>query len=329
MDTTILITGASGLLGTNLVRLSYQQGYKVRILVRPNADLSALRDIPMEIIYGLIDDKEDVLAAVKGCDHVIHAASLTTQWGTPYEAYKRINITATQYIAEACLAFGVKRLIYVSTANTLAPGSRTVPGTELNAFGLHHINSGYINSKYVALQYIQEQVQQKGLQAVIISPTFMIGAYDVKPSSGQLILHGLNRRLMAYPSGGKNFVHVEDVCDGIFKAIRNGGVGEHYLLAGHNLTYKEFYKIVDAQIGRTRSKLRIPGALLRTAGIMSDVLQYLTRRPSKLNYAGAYMLSLDNYYSGEKARRELGVAYRSIDDAVAEALEWFRLAKYC
>lgn len=329
MGTTVLITGASGLLGTNLARAMYQQGYKVRILVRPNADLSALRDIPLEIIQGFIDDKENVLSAVKGCEHVVHAASLTTQWGTTYEAYKSINVTATRYIAEACLASGVKRLIYISTANTLAPGSKTAPGTELNAFGLHHINSGYINSKYVALQYIQEQVQQKGLPAVIISPTFMIGAYDVKPSSGQLILHGLDKSLVAYPSGGKNFVHVRDVCDGIFNALDNGGVGEHYLLAGHNLTYKEFYRIVDKQIGRSRSKVKIPGPLLRSAGRMGNVLQYLTRRPSKLNYAGAYMLSLDNYYSGEKAARELGVSYRSIDEAVAEALAWFRNAKYC
>lgn len=329
MDQTVLITGASGLLGANLVRYMHALGYTIRVLVRPGADLSVLADIPMDVRYGYIDRKASVEDAIQGCRYVVHAASLTTQWGTAYEAYQTINITATQYIAEACMAYGVDRMIYIGTANTLAPGSKSAPGTELNAFGLHHINSGYINSKYVALQYIQEQVQQKGLPAVIISPTFMIGAYDIKPSSGQLILHGLSRSWMAYPSGGKNFVHVTDVCKGIVQALDRGGIGEHYLLAGHNLTYKEFFRTVDAASGIVRRKLRIPGALLRGFGRAGSLLEQVMRRPVKLNYAGAYMLSLDNYYSGAKAARELDIQYQDIDTAVADALQWFRQQRYC
>lgn len=329
MDHIVLITGASGLLGANLVRYMHGLGFRIRVLVRPGADLSVLSDIPMDIRYGYIDRKASVIEAIQGCSYVVHAASLTTQWGTAYEAYKTINITATQYIAEACLENGVQRLIYISTANTLAPGSKQMPGTELNAFGLHHINSGYINSKYVALQYIQEQVQQKGLPAIIISPTFMIGPYDVKPSSGQLILHGLNRSWMAYPSGGKNFVHVTDVCSGIVNALDRGTLGEHYLLAGHNLSYTEFFRAVDQQSGMSRRKIRIPGGLLRALGRAGSFFQQVTRRPVKLNYASAYMLSLDNYYSGAKAARELGVAYREIDTAIADALAWFKQQHYC
>lgn len=329
METTVLITGASGLLGANLVRYMYQQGFRIRILVRPGARLEVLADIPMEVIHGYIDQKACVDKAIEGCDYVVHAASLTTQWGTPYEEYKKININATQLIAEACLAYGVKRLIYISTANTLAPGSKLNPGTELNAFGLHHINSGYINSKYVALQYIQEQVQQKLLPAIILSPTFMIGRYDVKPSSGQMVLHGIKKGLIAYPSGGKNFVHVEDVCAGVVNAIEKGTIGEHYLLAGHNLSYKEFFKIIDEQMGRSSPKMKIPGSLLRGLGRMGSLFQTLSGRPVKLNYAASYMLSLDNYYSGKKAERDLGVQYKSVESAVADALEWFRETKYC
>lgn len=288
-----------------------------------------LSDIPMELIHGYIDQEECVAEAIKGCDYIVHAASLTTQWGIPYEEYKKINIHATQLIAQACLAYGVKRLIYISTANTLAPGSKARPGTELNAFGLHHINSGYINSKYVALQYIQEQVQLKGLPAIIVSPTFMIGRYDVKPSSGQMVLHGLKKGVMAYPSGGKNFVHVEDVCAGIVKAIEKGTIGEHYLLAGHNLSYKEFFRLTDRHAGRSRTKLQIPGSLLRALGRVGSLMQTLSGSAVKLNYASAYMLSLDNYYSGKKAERELGIEYKPIHLAVADAVAWFRDTKYC
>ncbi|MBL7705552.1 MAG: NAD-dependent epimerase/dehydratase family protein [Taibaiella sp.] len=329
MESTVLITGASGLLGANLVRYMHQLGYKIRVLVRPGAHLTVLADIPMEIIHGYIDRKECVEEAMQGCDYVVHAASLTTQWGTPYEEYKKINIHATQLIAQACIAYGVKRLIYISTANTLAPGSKASPGTELNAFGLHHINSGYINSKYVALQYIQEQVQQNGLPAIIVSPTFMIGRYDVKPSSGQMVLHGIKKGIMAYPSGGKNFVHVEDVCAGIVKAIEKGTIGEHYLLAGHNLSYKEFFRLTDFHAGSRRRKVQIPGSLLRGLGRLGSLVQSLSGKSVKLNYASAYMLSLDNYYSGKKAERELGIEYKSIELAVADAVAWFRETKYC
>lgn len=329
MNGTILITGASGLLGANLVHYFHDRFFRVKVLVRPNADLSTISSIPKEIVYGFIDNVDDVELALQGCEYVVHAASLTTQWGIGFEEYKKINITATQIIANACLKYQIEKLIYVSTANTLAPGSKLQPGTELNAFSLHHINSGYINSKYIALQYIQEQVQLKSLPAVIISPTFMIGAYDVKPSSGQLVLHRLNKSFLPYPSGGKNFVHVDDVCTGIFNAIEKGKIGEHYLIAGHNLSYKEFYELVDQNWGKQRVKIHIPGLLLRTAGRLGDLLQILLQRPLKLNYAGTYMLSLDNYYSGAKAERALDIQYKSIDQAIADALSWFRQAKYC
>lgn len=329
MNNTVLVTGASGLLGANAVRYLYQAGYQVKILVRASANLSAIADIPLGVSYGSIEDPQAVDKAVAGCDYVVHAASLTTQWGVSYEDYKTINIEATKYIAQACLKYGVQRLIYISTANTLGPGSLEQPGTELNAFSLHHLNSGYINSKYIALQYIQEQVQQQGLPAITISPTFMIGKYDIKPSSGQLLLHGLHKKLLVYPPGGKNFVHVEDVCRGIHQAMLTGTIGEVYLLAGHNLTYKDFFKKLHIQSEQSCRMFKAPRALLQSAGHIGSLYRKLSRRPVKLDYAAAYMLCLDNYYSGAKASRELDIQYQSIDTAIQDALSWFRQHNYC
>jgi dihydroflavonol-4-reductase len=324
MNAKVLITGASGLLGANLVRKMHEAGYKIRILVRKSADIHTILDIPKEVYYGDLIDEQAIDLAIAGVDYVIHAASLTQQWGVQYESYKAINITATQILAQACLKYKVQKLVYVGTANTLAPGSKAIPGTELNAFGLLHINSGYINSKYIALQYIQEQVALQQLPAVIISPTFMLGKYDCKPSSGQLLLHGIKKGILMYPSGGKNFVHVEDVCEAIINALHKGVNGEHYLIAGQNLSYSEFFHLLARRTGLRQWRLRIPGAFLRTAGRMGSLTKRLTNRSVKLDYAGAYMLTLDNYYSGAKAARELSICYRPIETAIEDALNWFK-----
>lgn len=324
MQSKVLITGASGLLGANLVRKMYAAGYSITILIRPTANIESIKDIPMEIHYGCLSDVNILDKAIAEVDYVVHAASLTTQWGVDFEDYKAINVTATQQLAIACLKWRIKKLIYISTANTLAPGSKVLPGNELNGFGLLHINSGYINSKYIALLYIQEQVAINQLPAVIISPTFMLGKYDSKPSSGQLLLHGIKNRILLYPSGGKNFVHVEDVCDAIINAIYKGINGEHYLVAGDNLSYKEFFQIVAQQTGIPQKRWRIPGAILRLVGRLVTLSKKITPNSIKLDYAAAYMLTLDNYYTGKKAARELSINYRPISTAIEDALTWFK-----
>ncbi|NSL85966.1 NAD-dependent epimerase/dehydratase family protein [Chitinophaga sp. Mgbs1] len=324
----VLITGANGFLGSHLTRELFRQGYEVKAMIRASANLLGMEDIPCEIFSGNIDNRDDVCAAVAGCDIVIHTACITDQWNISFEAYERVNFTATKYIVEACIAQQVKRLIYVSTANTIGPGSKMHPGTELNGFTLFNANSGYINTKYLAQQYVLEQVAAGRLQGVVVNPTFMIGPRDSKPSSGKLILYGMKKKVLFYPPGGKNFVHIQDVCRGIVNAIDKGKTGDCYLLAGHNLTYREFFNILNQVSGEKKVMIRIPRFLLKIAGVTGSVLQQLLHIRGKLNYTAAYMLSLDNYYTGRKSERELQVRYTPIEDAIAGAHSWFKENNY-
>lgn len=325
----VLITGASGLLGSNTARTLYRRGYELRLLVRPGADTRAFSDIPCEIFHGNICSPEEVLEAVKGCGYVVHAASVTAQWGISYREYEQVNITGTKNVTAACLVHKVKKLVYVSTANTIGPGSIDKPASELGAFTLQHLNSGYINSKYVAQQYVLEQVEREKLPAVIVNPTFMIGPYDVKPSSGQIILHGINKRLLFYPPGGKNFVHIQDVCTGIRGALEMGKPGDCYLLAGENLSYREFFSMLSRAEGQNPVMVRIPPFALKSLGMAGSFLGKLTGSTKKLNYASAQLLCLQNYYSGKKSERELQVRYTPVDKAIDSALRWFRENGYC
>lgn len=325
----VLVTGANGFLGSNLIRELYRSGYEVKILIRPSADLSSISDIPCELFFGHIDNKEHVQQAVAGVDIVVHAACITDQWSVSFEQYERINFTATRYIADACLEQGIKRLIYVSTANTMGPGTKAAPGNELSGFTLFRANSGYINSKYLAQQYVLEQVSARQLPAVVINPTFMIGPNDVKPSSGKLLLYCLNKKVLFYPPGGKNFVYINDVCRGIINAIRQGRIGDCYLLAGHNLSYKEFFRMINETANEKKIMIRMPAFALKLAGRTGSLIGKLAGKPGKLNYTAAFLLCLDNYYSGHKAQRELAIEYTPMEQAISGALTWFRENNYC
>lgn len=325
----VLITGANGFLGSNVARELFRKGYEVKLMIRPSADVSVIEDIPSEVFYGDISEEAEVMKAMEGCNFVVHTASITEQWAVTFREYERVNVTGTKNVVKACLAHQVERLIHVSTANTIGPGNKNRPGTELNSFTLLNVNSGYISSKYIAQQYVLEQVEKAKLPAIIINPTFMIGPYDAKPSSGKLILHGMNKRVVFYPPGGKNFVHINDVCTGIISALEMGKIGDCYLMAGENLTYKEFFSLLNKVSGQRSKLIRIPEFVLKIAGIIGTLSGIFSPVSRKLNYSSAYMLCLYNYYSGNKSERELLLKYTPIENAIDNALKWFRENDYC
>jgi dihydroflavonol-4-reductase len=140
-----------------------------------------------------------VRKAFAGCEVVVHAAANTSQWPTNYEAYKKINVDATHLILDEAIRRNVERFIFVSSANAFDPGSKEAPGTEDSSFSPKG-KSGYMMSKQVAQELVLGEFRRSGLPAVVVNPTFMLGKYDAKPSSGQIILMAHQKSLMAYPS---------------------------------------------------------------------------------------------------------------------------------
>jgi dihydroflavonol-4-reductase len=320
----VLVTGATGLLGANLVRELETRGMAVRVLVRRNSDLRVLDGTLAERVVGDILDAASLHRAVDGCQAVIHSAACTTQWPTAFRYYEEINVTGTQRVMEACRKKEVSRIVYVSSANAFGPGSLEQPGTELSEFSLFRSGSGYIVSKYLAQQKVLWEVERTRLPAVVVNPTFMIGPYDSRPGCGQIVLMGARARRHWIPPGGKNFVPVRDVAIGICQALEKGRIGECYLLAGENHTYEEFFQIIDHVLHRNPAKIRIPAAALTTAGLVGTIIERLTGTTPRLNYVNANLLSKGYYYSPRKAMTELQMPRTSLELAVREALEWFR-----
>jgi dihydroflavonol-4-reductase len=322
-----LVTGANGLLGANVVRELESRGKEVRALVRPGAMLTALRGTGAELVEGNFLNSDSLLNALKGCDHVVHAAANTSQWPVNYGFYEPVNVTGTLAVMKACRESGIRRIVYVSTANTFGPGTKKEPGTELSEFSGFRIGSGYVTSKYVAQQKVLQEVEKHGTPVVIVNPTFMIGPHDAKPSSGKILLMGLNKSVQMYPGGGKNFIHVRDAAAGVCNAMERGRTGECYLLANENLTYAEFFTLLNSVARQRPLRVRLPSGLLRSIGLLGTLSEKMTGIPAPLNNINARLLLLDNFYSGKKAVKELALPQTPVEQAIEDAVRWFRQAE--
>jgi len=324
----VLVTGANGLLGANITRELVRREYWVRIFARENSDLSGIEGVPFERVNGDILDQESVDRAVEGCEYVIHSAANTSQWPTTYAHYEAVNVHGTQHFIAAVKKHGVKRFVFVSSANAFGNGTLEKPGTELSEFNGFRIGSGYMISKFVAQQFVLAEVEKNNLPAVVVNPTFMIGPYDSKPSSGRIILMGMGKKVQVSPPGGKNFIHVRDAAISTCNALTMGRIGECYLLANENLTYKKFFSILNTVTGERPKSLTLPGWLLKTIGTGGTLFEKIVRKPAPLNLVNARLLNLGNYYSGKKAVEALDLPQNPIEDAIREAIGWFRDNNY-
>ena len=317
-----LVTGANGFLAANIVRELNRRGLPVRGLVRKNAGLRALEGAAWEPCYGSYLNPADLDRAIRNCKVVIHVAAFTGPTPSALKYYLEPNVEGTREVAEACLIHQVKRLIYVSSVNSIGYGSADYPGTEERPIGGPPFSRlGYAVSKLMAEDIIREYARDKGLDAVIVNPSFMIGPYDAKPSSNRILLMHYERACSLVPPGGKNFVDVRDVATAICNAVERGRAGERYILAHENLTINEFFDKVDSVTGHKQRRIQVPAALIRFLGMLGGIAN-IFGRGYPLDPVTAHILCIRNFYSAEKAIRELGMPQTPIEEAIKAGWDW-------
>lgn len=321
MNKKVLVTGANGLLGSHVVRELLKRDYQVRVLVRPGSDLRALNDLKVDFFNGQITQKEDIEKAVKGCNYIVHSAARTSPKPSALEAYKNVNIDSTQYIVEAGKKQGIKRLVFVSTANCFGNGTKANPGNEKHPFLPWLKDSGYAYSKYLAQQWVLKETKAGSVDAVVVNPTFIIGSTPGSRSSGQIFSHILNKKVAFYPPGGKNFVEAEAAATGVVNALEKGTTGECYLLAGENLSYREFFHLTAHVAGQRSILIPIPSFLLMLLGHWGDFSEKVLRWPVQLTSANARMLCLGNYFTPKKAIEELELPMVPAKKAIEKAIQ--------
>lgn len=318
----VFVTGITGLLGTHVVIKLLKDGYFVIALVRQKSRYNGEENENLRLVEG--DLFTDVSFYLKEVDFVIHMAAETSQNLASYTKYKEINCEAVVHLFSQTVEAGIKKFLFVSTANTLGYGSFEALGDEQALQKYPFTKSLYARSKKEAESYLLQN--NKTTEVVILHPTFMIGAYDDKPSSGKIIYWAWKKKMIFHPAGGKNFVHVADAARGVVNAIEKGRNGEQYLLANENLKYKDFFEKINRITNQNPWFCPLPEFVLIFLGMIGDLLRLL-RINTSLCSSNMKALQVHNYYSNQKSVKELGLQYQPVDIAIKEAVEYFKSKK--
>jgi dihydroflavonol-4-reductase len=324
----VLVTGITGLLGGNIARILQLEGHEIKGLIRKTSSLKALHGVEFEKCYGGLQDSKELEKAMTGCDAVIHAAADTHHYTTSYLPSYQVNLDGTINVMNAVKHHQINRLVYISTVNVFGNGTSERPGDEGSPFAYQKNNSCYIQSKYQSHLRMKQEVEENGLPAIMLCPTFMLGAHDSKPSSGQIILYALKNRINFAPPGGKNFVHVRDVAVAAVNALSRGKIGESYILGNENLSYRAFFDLVQEVSGYPIYQVDVPKWALMGAGEIGEYFQKMFGRNSQLTISNTSLLCTMHYYSSAKAQIDLDFPQTPVKTAIKDAIDWFVEHKY-
>ncbi|MEO0897044.1 MAG: NAD-dependent epimerase/dehydratase family protein [Bacteroidota bacterium] len=319
----IFVTGADGMLGSNLVRELLSRNYEIRALIQKGRQSPTLEGLDIEQFEGDLLDKESMDKAMEGCEYVIHVAAITNVWPSQDPIFHKINVEGTENIIELCLKHQVKRLVHVGSASSFGFGEKSQPGDEGTPYKSAKYGLDYIDTKREGQIRVEEAVKEKGLQAVIVNPTFMIGPYDTKPNAGQIILGVYEGKTPGFSPGGKNWVYVKDVAIGIANALTMGKIGESYILGHENLSFKEAFEIISRIVGKPMPSFAAPGGLIKLVGRMGSLIGNITKTTPTLSYEMAWISCDGHYFSPEKAKKELDLPQTPIEVGIKEAFQWF------
>ncbi len=320
----ILVTGADGMLGSNLIRELLHRNHEVRAFIEKGRSNPTLEGLPIERREGNLLDKESLIMALEGCEYLIHVAALTNVWPTRGEIYHKVNVEGTENVIDAALHHGVKRMIHVGSASSFGFGEKENPGKEDSPYRSAQYGVDYIDTKREGQKRVEKAVKERGLPAIIVNPTFMIGPYDSKPNAGKVILGLYEQKTPGYSPGGKNWVYVKDVAVAIANALTMGRNGESYILGHQNLSFKEAFEIIAKVIDKPMPSIPIPGPLVKFTGRMASMVSNLSRKAPIVSYQMAWISCDGHYFSPEKAVKELDLPQTPLEVAVKDAFDWFK-----
>lgn len=323
----LLVTGASGFVGSGIAIAARKAGYRVRVLVRRSSPRTNIQSGD-EVVVGDICNRASLARALQGVRYLAHAAADYRLWSPSPDEIIWTNLEGTRYLMEEALRAGVERIVYTSSVATLelrdnSPADETRPLRESQAIG------PYKKSKVLAERLVEEMVKQHRLPAVIVNPSAPIGPRDVKPTpTGRIVMECACGRMPGFVDTGLNLVHVDDVANGHLAALRRGRIGERYILGGENVLLGTMLADIANIVGRRPPKLRFPIAALYPVAFGAELYARLTGKAPFTTLDGLRMARHHMFFSDAKARRELGYTSRSYRDAIADAVAWFKQAGY-
>jgi dihydroflavonol-4-reductase len=328
---TTLVTGASGFVGSALVRKLIAAQHQVRVLLRPASNRRNIEGLPVEVALGDLADNSSLERALDGCAALFHVAADYRLWARHPKQIYQSNVAGTVNIMQAALKAGVKRIVYTSSVATLGLHADGSPADENTPVALDDMIGHYKRSKFLAEAEVKRMIAGQRLPAVIVNPSTPVGPRDIKPTpTGRMVLDAACGRTPAYVDTGLNLVHVDDVAQGHLLAFDRGVVGERYILGGRNMTLQEILTEVARISGEKPPRMKLPHNLVLPIAYLSEAWAWLTDGSEpRATVDGVRLSKKYMYFSIDKARRELGYKPRPVEEALKDAVDWFRDNGYC
>jgi dihydroflavonol-4-reductase len=322
----VVITGASGFIGSAVVRAVQARGAEVVAVVEPGADDRNLKSIDAERAVLDIRDLAAVRAACAGARFVFHLAAVYRFWARDPRVFYDVNVGGTLNVLDAVRAAGCERLLFTSTVGVLGLGTTRdgQPADETSRTDISHLFGHYKRSKFVAEHEVL-RAGAAGLNVCIVLPTFPLGPGDLRPTpTGKLVLDFLSGKMPGFVDTALNVTHVDDLALGHLAALERGGRGRSYILGGENLSMRQILQILAERAGLPMPRRQIPRRLALTAGVASDLVEgRLLRREPRVPLEAARMSATKMIFTDERARTELGYTSRPAREAIEESARWF------
>ncbi|SLM64227.1 MULTISPECIES: NAD-dependent epimerase/dehydratase family protein [Dickeya] len=320
----ILITGANGFVGLNVVNALVAANHQVTAYVRASANVSFLEPLGVTLVRGELHDGPRLRAAMDGHEGVIHTAGNTSSKARDWPKLAAVNIDGTRAVIDTALACGVSRLVYTSTSSTIgAHNDPTAEATEATALSGFRAQNPYAKSKLQAEELVYRACD-RGLSALILNPAEVLGAYDYSMQWGRMVLAVAYNQLPFLPPGGASFCGARAVGEAHVNALTKGNAGERYLIAGANTRYSELIRAIEAVVPCQAERPQGHYSALYLKTWLQEKLPWLLRGEPVLD---AYRLRVFGgvyYFSSAKAERELGYQPCSLSQMVDECVSWYR-----
>jgi dihydroflavonol-4-reductase len=320
----VVVTGATGHLGTVLVRNLVEAGREVRYLTRGAGNAPGLAGIGAEQVTGELSDTELLERIFWGASVVFHgAAKVSFGHGDKAELY-RVNVDGTRSVLKAARHARVGRIVHVGSIEAFPLAESPFPITEENELRPDHTVTEYGRTKALGMSAVLAAARE-GMDTVVCCPTAFLGPPDYRVSAmGRLVLDYLHRRLPAYVDGGFDFVDVRDVAEGLVRAARRGRAGRVYLLSGRYVDVPELMAMLESLTGVRRPRIRFASSTLLPIMPIVETYYRVSGRPPRFTSDSLRLLGLGVRVDSSRARTELGYAPRRIEVTLADAVAWFR-----
>ncbi|MDY0382473.1 MAG: SDR family oxidoreductase [Atribacterota bacterium] len=318
------VTGATGHLGNVLIRELLKRNKKVRAVILPGEDTASVEGLEVERIEGNVLDPDSLRRVFQGIEVVFHCAGIISIIPGQREQLFQVNVLGTKNVVDICLEEKVKRLIHISSIHALSEPEKGVVITEERAFDPENVLGDYSHSKALGSLEVLKGVE-RGLDAVIICPSGIIGPYDYRLSEmGNLIVSYINGKLKAYIEGAYDFVDVRDVVEGIILASEKGKKGECYILSGQQITVIDILKYLEEISGIKAPSVKIPYQIAKVFGFFNAwYCSIFKTKPLFTPYSVDVLVS-NSLFSNQKAKDSLGYIPRPIYESISDSLQWFR-----